>query len=94
MLFQCESGVNDEGKRDISKKILSEFDKWMERFDCLVVGPGLGRDPFLLVCFSQFLLKIHAFAFCISKYFEYFFNLICSCVRGMCMLDGSFSVFP
>ncbi|CAI9102760.1 OLC1v1001080C1 [Oldenlandia corymbosa var. corymbosa] len=24
-------------------------DKWMERFGCLVIGPGLGRDPFLLV---------------------------------------------
>ncbi|TYI38562.1 hypothetical protein ES332_A02G037100v1 [Gossypium tomentosum] len=51
------SGVNDEGKRDISKKILSEFDKWMERFDCLVVGPGLGRDPFLLECVSQIMTR-------------------------------------
>ncbi|XVF38153.1 hypothetical protein REPUB_Repub20aG0075200 [Reevesia pubescens] len=42
------SDVDDEGRRHISKKILSEFDKWMERFDCLVIGPGLGRDPFLL----------------------------------------------
>ena len=22
----------------------------MGKFDCLVIGPGLGRDPFLLVC--------------------------------------------
>ncbi|PPS02193.1 hypothetical protein GOBAR_AA18455 [Gossypium barbadense] len=51
------SGVNDEGKRDISKKILSEFDKWMERFDCLVVGPGLGRDPFLLECVSKIMTR-------------------------------------
>lgn len=33
----------------ISVKIIEEVDKWMERFDCLVIGPGLGRDPFLLV---------------------------------------------
>ncbi|PPD97312.1 hypothetical protein GOBAR_DD05657 [Gossypium barbadense] len=51
------SGVNDEGKRDISKKILSEFDKWMERFDCLLVGPGLGRDPFLLECVSKIMTR-------------------------------------
>lgn len=30
--------------------MIAEVEKWMERFDCLVVGPGLGRDPFLLVC--------------------------------------------
>ena len=29
--------------------MVGEVDKWMERFDCLVIGPGLGRDPFLLV---------------------------------------------
>ncbi|CAI0466298.1 unnamed protein product [Linum tenue] len=27
--------------------VLEESYSWMERFDCLVVGPGLGRDPFL-----------------------------------------------
>ncbi|XP_027917501.1 ATP-dependent (S)-NAD(P)H-hydrate dehydratase-like isoform X3 [Vigna unguiculata] len=40
--------VGDENKRSIASKVLSEVDKWMERFNCLVVGPGLGRDPFLL----------------------------------------------
>lgn len=34
----------------MSAKVLSEVGKWMARFDCIVVGPGLGRDPFLLVC--------------------------------------------
>lgn len=29
--------------------MVGEVDKWMDRFDCLVIGPGLGRDPFLLV---------------------------------------------
>ncbi|KAF0896852.1 hypothetical protein E2562_029363, partial [Oryza meyeriana var. granulata] len=33
-----------------SVRILTEVAKWMERFDCIVVGPGLGRDPFLLDC--------------------------------------------
>lgn len=40
----------DEDKKSISAKVIEEVDKWMERFDCLVIGPGLGRDPFLLVC--------------------------------------------
>lgn len=39
----------DEDKKSISAKVIEEVDKWMERFDCLVIGPGLGRDPFLLV---------------------------------------------
>ncbi|KAA8527560.1 hypothetical protein F0562_034725 [Nyssa sinensis] len=45
--------VRDEDKRSISAQVLAEVDKWMERFDCLVVGPGLGRDPFLLDCVSE-----------------------------------------
>ncbi|KAK2966893.1 hypothetical protein RJ640_028903, partial [Escallonia rubra] len=45
--------IRDEDMRGISAKILAEVQKWMERFDCLVVGPGLGRDPFLLDCASN-----------------------------------------
>ncbi|RDX64769.1 ATP-dependent (S)-NAD(P)H-hydrate dehydratase, partial [Mucuna pruriens] len=45
--------VGEEYKRSISSKVIAEVDKWMERFDCLVVGPGLGRDPFLLDCVSE-----------------------------------------
>ncbi|BFG14989.1 hypothetical protein CerSpe_012620 [Prunus speciosa] len=45
--------VRDDEKGVISGKVLSEVDKWMERFDCLVIGPGLGRDPFLLDCVSK-----------------------------------------
>ncbi|MQM09036.1 hypothetical protein Taro_041897 [Colocasia esculenta] len=40
--------VRDDEKASVSQKVLAEATKWMERFDCLVVGPGLGRDPFLL----------------------------------------------
>ncbi|KAJ1405611.1 Ribokinase-like [Sesbania bispinosa] len=45
--------VREEYKGSILSKVLAEVDKWMERFDCLVVGPGLGRDPFLLDCVSE-----------------------------------------
>ncbi|KAI3469527.1 hypothetical protein Pfo_026190 [Paulownia fortunei] len=45
--------VRDEDKKSISAKVIEEVDKWMERFDCLVIGPGLGRDPFLLDCVSN-----------------------------------------
>ncbi|KAG8370144.1 hypothetical protein BUALT_Bualt14G0086800 [Buddleja alternifolia] len=45
--------VRDEDKKSISAKVIAEVDKWMERFDCLVIGPGLGRDPFLLDCVSD-----------------------------------------
>lgn len=44
--------IKDDEKEAICKKLFSEVAKWMERFDCLVVGPGLGRDPFLLDCVS------------------------------------------
>lgn len=42
--------VRDEDRRSTANKVLAEVSKWIERFDCLVIGPGLGRDPFLLVC--------------------------------------------
>ncbi|CAH9099560.1 unnamed protein product [Cuscuta europaea] len=40
--------IRDEDKSSISANVIAEVDKWMDRFDCLVVGPGLGRDPFVL----------------------------------------------
>lgn len=46
-------GDRDRDKDHISRRVVAEVDKWMERFDCLVVGPGLGRDPFLLDCVSE-----------------------------------------
>ncbi|TVU25814.1 hypothetical protein EJB05_28324 [Eragrostis curvula] len=42
--------VRDDERVSVSSKILTEVAKWMERFDCIVVGPGLGRDSFLLDC--------------------------------------------
>ncbi|XP_039120384.1 ATP-dependent (S)-NAD(P)H-hydrate dehydratase [Dioscorea cayenensis subsp. rotundata] len=47
--------IRDDEKESVSAKVLAEVVKWMERFDCLVVGPGLGRDPFLLDCVSSIL---------------------------------------
>lgn len=60
-LFLWETNFRDEDKKSISNKVLAEVDKWMERFDCLVIGPGLGRDPFLLVCFLEILHWISFF---------------------------------
>ncbi|WOG83327.1 hypothetical protein DCAR_0102502 [Daucus carota subsp. sativus] len=45
--------VSDDEKSSRADKVLAEVDKWMERFDCLVIGPGLGRDPYLLDCVSD-----------------------------------------
>lgn len=50
------SQLSEEDQRKVQDKVLGEVDKWLERFDCLVIGPGLGRDPFLLVQFSLPLL--------------------------------------
>ncbi|WJX27111.1 ATP-dependent NAD(P)H-hydrate dehydratase [Trifolium repens] len=49
--------VREEDKKIIASKVLSEVDKWLERFDCLVIGPGLGRDPFLLDCVSEIMRR-------------------------------------
>ncbi|KAK7395686.1 hypothetical protein VNO78_16251 [Psophocarpus tetragonolobus] len=47
--------LRKEYKKSIASKVLAEANKWMERFDYLVVGLGLGRDPF----FYDIYLKIH-----------------------------------
>nr|XP_043624432.1 ATP-dependent (S)-NAD(P)H-hydrate dehydratase [Erigeron canadensis] len=52
-LLEESYNLRDEDKKSISMRVLAEVDKWMERFDCLVIGPGLGRDPFLLDCVSD-----------------------------------------
>lgn len=52
-LLEESYSVRDEDRKSISARVLAEVDKWLERFDCLVVGPGLGRDPFLLDCVSE-----------------------------------------
>lgn len=40
-------------KKEVLEKVLLEIGKWLDRFDCLVIGPGLGRDPFLLDCVTE-----------------------------------------
>ncbi|GAB2215787.1 hypothetical protein Drorol1_Dr00020188 [Drosera rotundifolia] len=46
-------GIRDEDKISVSTRVLAEVIKWMERFECIVIGPGLGRDPFLMGCVSE-----------------------------------------
>ncbi|KAL8189427.1 hypothetical protein R6Q57_028993 [Mikania cordata] len=52
-LLEESYNVREEDRKSISTQVLAEVDKWLERFDCLVIGPGLGRDPFLLDCVSD-----------------------------------------
>ncbi|KAI3715420.1 hypothetical protein L6452_22402 [Arctium lappa] len=52
-LLEESYNVRDEDITTSLNKVLIEVDKWMERFDCLVIGPGLGRDPFLLDCVTD-----------------------------------------
>lgn len=49
-LLEESYSVRDEEKKSTLENVINEIGKWMQRFDCLVVGPGLGRDPFLLDC--------------------------------------------
>ncbi|KAF8077477.1 hypothetical protein N665_1034s0016 [Sinapis alba] len=56
------SNFSEEERRQVQEKVVGEVDKWMERFDCLVIGPGLGRDPFLLECVSEIMLLAKRFS--------------------------------
>ncbi|CAN6806259.1 unnamed protein product [Brassica oleracea] len=61
VLLSGFSQFTEEEKRKVQDKVIGEVDKWMERFDCLVIGPGLGRDPFLLECVSKIILLAKKF---------------------------------
>lgn len=53
-----EESYNVKGEEyEVITKVLAEVDKWLERFDCLVIGPGLGRDPFLLKCVAEIIRR-------------------------------------
>ncbi|KAG6539997.1 hypothetical protein Mapa_018698 [Marchantia paleacea] len=34
--------------RKLVEKVVGDVGKWLEKFDCLVIGPGLGRDELLM----------------------------------------------
>ncbi|CAN6993239.1 unnamed protein product, partial [Brassica oleracea var. botrytis] len=55
------SHFSEEERRQVQEKVVGEVEKWMEIFDCLVIGPGLGRDPFLLECVSEIMLLARKF---------------------------------
>jgi ATP-dependent NAD(P)H-hydrate dehydratase len=46
----CDTGeLGGKERVDLKDKVMGEVSKWLERFDCIVIGPGLGRDSLLLV---------------------------------------------
>ncbi|KAL2607770.1 hypothetical protein R1flu_026343 [Riccia fluitans] len=42
--------------RKLVEKVVGDVGKWLEKFDCLVIGPGLGRDELLMECVSEIIL--------------------------------------
>ena len=52
----------DAERREVVAGVIGEVAKWLPRFDCLVIGPGLGRDPLLTV--SPLLLPQNAHGGC------------------------------
>jgi len=45
--------LGEQEKGELKDKVLADVGKWLERFDCIVIGPGLGRDPLLLECVAE-----------------------------------------
>lgn len=40
--------VETDNRADLKKLAISKTSKWLEKLSCVVVGPGLGRDPLVL----------------------------------------------
>eukprot|EP00245_Coleochaete_scutata_P014958 TRINITY_DN6484_c0_g1_i1.p1 TRINITY_DN6484_c0_g1~~TRINITY_DN6484_c0_g1_i1.p1 ORF type:complete len:343 (+),score=50.02 TRINITY_DN6484_c0_g1_i1:83-1111(+) len=43
----------EKENEELVSKVVKDVTYWLPRFDCLVVGPGLGRDPLLMDCVAQ-----------------------------------------
>ncbi|GMH43325.1 hypothetical protein BSKO_11247 [Bryopsis sp. KO-2023] len=56
-LYESEHLMESDDSFEFAQKAAEEVSDWFSRLDCLVVGPGLGRDPLNLECAR---LIIHA----------------------------------
>ncbi|KAL3675425.1 hypothetical protein R1sor_025373 [Riccia sorocarpa] len=39
--------------RKLVEKVVGDVGKWLDKFHCVVIGPGLGRDELLMECVSE-----------------------------------------
>jgi NAD(P)H-hydrate repair Nnr-like enzyme with NAD(P)H-hydrate dehydratase domain len=44
---------SDQEKERVAEKAFAEMKVWLPVFDCMVIGPGLGRDELLLRTVSK-----------------------------------------
>lgn len=42
--------IDEEARAALLQEAHDEIQRWMRSFKSIVIGPGLGRDPLLLVC--------------------------------------------
>ncbi|CAM6047460.1 unnamed protein product [Sphagnum compactum] len=52
--------LGEEDRAEVKEKVMEEVGKWLKRFDCIVIGPGLGRDSLLLDCVAEIIVKAKA----------------------------------
>lgn len=46
----CESNRGNSSRDKVKVRVVSEVTRWLDKFDSIVLGPGLGRDALLLDC--------------------------------------------
>eukprot|EP00958_Prasinococcus_capsulatus_P025676 scaffold4409_cov369-Prasinococcus_capsulatus_cf.AAC.29 len=54
---QDTGGRKKRWQEKTTRMAVEEVDKWLPRMSCLLVGPGLGRDPMLLQGVAELMLK-------------------------------------
>lgn len=47
-----------EGTDDDIEKVIRDVQPWLDKLDCIIIGPGLGRNPFVLKQVSQLIVLI------------------------------------
>jgi len=53
-------------------KVVEEVSYWVARMDCVVVGPGLGRDPFMMVS----TVVQYSNLYCTKAYSTYYYYIV------------------
>ena len=51
--------VGEEEKRRSQQRAVDAIDKWLDKFDVVVVGPGLGRDDLILSTVAEVRGRAH-----------------------------------
>lgn len=56
-VLKQKNSLNKQSEEDAEKQIVEKVSKWFQSIHVLIVGPGLGRDEFVMKCAKQIIIQ-------------------------------------